>query len=280
MLVATAFSCPICLQPLNLYGQSLKCENSHSFDIAKEGYVNFLTRKLNADTKEMLAARRRFLEHGYYRALADTINRRVSSWLTNIGSSQLKILDVGCGEGYYSGRLQTALADAGKLDFLGLDASKDAIKLAAKRYKDITFSVGDINERLPFADGAVTILLNIFAPRNAVEFGRVLAPDGLLLIVIPEADHLAELRSSFNLLNIEENKEGKLLEKLGETFQLNEVTRLNYELNLSFADLSDLIAMTPNYRHQAAQSWPQAGGNEVFTTHASFSVLSFGKKVV
>lgn len=283
-MITNDLSCPLCLQPLTRDGQSLKCPNAHSFDVAKEGYVNFLTRKMNADTKEMLLARRQFLEAGYYQPLSSLINHKVLEYLTSkmaLGQDKLRILDAGCGEGYYTGQLQTAATQANlaaQLDFFGMDASKEGIKLAAKHYRAITFIVGDINQQWPFADNSLAVLLNIFAPRNTAEFKRVLAANGLLLIVIPEADHLVELRSAFNLLSIEENKEIKLLEKFGEDFQLTDAAQLKYELKLNRTEVANLITMTPNYHHQAVQNWLDNASTETFSTQVSFNVLSFEKK--
>jgi SAM-dependent methyltransferase len=174
----------------------LRCSNSHTFDIAREGYVNLLRKKLPGDTKEMLVARRDFLERNHYQPLSDMLNQLVHAYLAT-SSSPINILDAGCGEGYYLGRLQQYLTDQHyQIQCIGLDISKEAIRMAARHYKQSCFVVANLKERVVLADDALHIILNIFAPRNPAEFTRVLVPGGLLLVAIPAPDHLLQLRSA------------------------------------------------------------------------------------
>src|SRR5947199_1528396 len=134
-------TCPFCGTHLTQIDNTLTCTNSHTFDIAKEGYVNLLRKKLPGDTKEMLIARRNFLEQGYYQPLSDTINALVSTALGPETPSST-LLDAGCGEGYYLGRLQAHLANqmsGTQCCYTGLDISKEAIRMAAKKYKTAQF---------------------------------------------------------------------------------------------------------------------------------------------
>ena len=124
-------TCPICEGPLERVGSALKCPRGHSFDVAREGYVNLLTEKPRGDTREMARARRTFLEQGWYAPLSDGLNVLAAQCLAT--ASAPVVLDAGCGEGYYLGRLAEALAPAQHIS-VGLDISKDTVRMAARRY--------------------------------------------------------------------------------------------------------------------------------------------------
>src|SRR6266700_2748638 len=179
-------ACPFCQGALEEMGKSLVCPNKHSFDIAREGYVNLLRKKLPGDTSEMLVARRAFLERGFYQPLSDVLNELVVTRIQGMKQA-VYILDAGCGEGYYLGRLWQMLAGqgaGGKRDSscLGLDISKDAIRMAARQYPEIDFVVANLKEPLVVRGQVLHFLLNVFAPRNAAEFARVLLTGGWLLV--------------------------------------------------------------------------------------------------
>jgi len=249
--------CPVCGAQLSNADKTLKCANAHTFDIAREGYVNLLLKKLPGDTKEMLVARRNFLERGYYRPLSDAINELVYSYLRDQqgapdAASAAKILDAGCGEGYYAGRLQQHLSTQQapiSCRCIGMDISKEAARMAAKRYKDAFFVVANLKERLVLVDDAVNVLLNIFAPRNAAEFARVSASKGLLLLVIPGPMHLLQLRSALHLLSIEENKQQSVVAQFADRFELLNSSSIAYELQLHNDEIAQAVMMTPNYWH-------------------------------
>ena len=171
-------TCPVCKDVLVFSQKSAACEKGHSFDIAKEGYLNLLLRTgkvpvVQGDTLEMLKARRGFLEKGYYDDLVTNLRSLIEKHAQESPKAAYDILDVGCGEGYYLGSLLEKQVVPGAR-YYGTDISKPAIALAAKKYPKALFFVADTNTFLPFADGSIDILLNIFAPRNAGEFDRVL----------------------------------------------------------------------------------------------------------
>ena len=227
------------------------CPNRHVFDRAREGYVNLLlTRgkrpKIQGDTKEMLQARRHFLEAGHYAPLSRAVNEWVASWL--VRQTAVTIVDVGCGEGWYLGQLQQQLADVSGC-FFGVDVAKTAVQLAARRYPAAQFVVADVWHKLPFAAGSVTVLLNLFAPRNPAEFARVLSPAGLLLIVIPQPHHLQQLRHKLGLLDMEEEKQQKVVAQLADSFSLQTIQPITMEMDLDRTALEHLVRMTPNYWH-------------------------------
>ncbi|MEZ5536848.1 MAG: methyltransferase domain-containing protein [Thiolinea sp.] len=186
--------CPVCREPLTSDEYSFRCSNRHSFDVAKEGYINLLlANKKNSaepgDNKAMLQGRRAFLERDFYQPLADKLAELISKTFPD--NTALNILDAGCGEGYYMGRVSTQLA--GSHHFIGTDISRDAMRMAAKRYPSMQFAVASSYD-LPLADNSVDVLLRVFAPVPEAEVVRVLKPGGLYLWAHPGEQHLFALR--------------------------------------------------------------------------------------
>ncbi|MCP4543792.1 MAG: methyltransferase domain-containing protein [Chloroflexi bacterium] len=282
--------CPVCGAQLAQVDNTLKCPQAHSFDIAREGYVNLLLAgrkqpKILGDTKDMLRARRTFLAQGFYDPLSNAINEQVCAHLANQrhndAPSPTCIVDVGCGEGYYLGRLKNHLDGQLEHDnvcYFGIDISKEATKLAAKRHKEMRFVVANVNQKLLFPDHAVHVLTNIFAPRNAAEFDRVIIPDGLLLIVIPGPRHLTSL-SEQNLfsLSIEPNKQKNTVERLAGTFTQTGEQIVKYEIHLDNKALVNLIQMTPNYWHSSSEIWNNVKTIESVQTEVNFIILAFNR---
>ena len=282
-------ACPICAQSLTLSesGNALQCANGHSFDIAREHYSNLLLKKAPGDTKEMLQARRQFLERGHYAPLSNQINELLSHYLAETvlpdheQDSGIPILDAGCGEGYYLGSLKRFL-DGQLADvpccYLGIDSSKEAVKMAARHYKDGCFVVASIKERLPLRDEAVQVMLNIFAPRNAPEFARVLVSGGLLLVVIPSPNHLLPVRTMLSLLNIEEDKQQHVIEQFSPWFSLRDTLTLNYTIPMDNETIGQLVRMTPNYWHFSPQAQQAIEDIAMVQTDIAFTCLVFQKK--
>jgi 23S rRNA (guanine745-N1)-methyltransferase len=155
-----------------------------------------------------------------------------------------------------------------------VDIAKAAVRMAAKRCKDARFLVADLKRKIPFADSSVHFLLNIFAPRNRSEFARVLAQDGLLLVVIPHPEHLLTLRRRFNLLEIEGEKYQQIANQLNE-FQLVATQRVITQMELNNEALVDLVYMTPNAWHLSPHQWQEIEATMQFQTQASFEILLF-----
>ena len=186
---ASAFFCPICQDNLTLVETSLKCSNRHSFDLAKFGYVNLapqIKQSANYD-KENFQNRQQILEAGFYQAILETI----SALLARLETAKT-ILDIGCGEGFYSRELQEIHSDK---TFYAFDISKDSVQIAAKSEPNwaVNWFVGDL-ARLPIKDASMDILLDIFSPANYGEFRRVLSQNGILIKVVPTENHLKEIR--------------------------------------------------------------------------------------
>ena len=254
--------CPVCEAPLAAGLRAFTCAHGHTFDRARQGYVNLLRpTRLHGDPPEMLRARRRFLTAGWYAPLADAIAQEVGAWLTGPTAAMAPLetralLDAGCGEGYYLSELAQALTPAlavGGWRLYGMDLAKEAVRLAATRAAgmalDATWLVGNSKDRLPFAEAGLGALLTIFAPRQPAEFARALTPGGLLLVVTPAPEHLAEARAALPwLLTPEPAKDARLratLEAPG-AFTLAQTRAVNFALALDAAALGDLAHMTPH----------------------------------
>ena len=186
---ASAFACPICQENLTLVESSLKCCNRHSFDLAKFGYVNLapqIKQSANYD-KENFQNRQQILEAGFYQAILETISDILAT-----NPSVKTVLDIGCGEGFYSRKLQERHSDKA---FYAFDISKDSVQIAAKSEPNwaVNWFVGDL-ARLPVKDASMDMLLDIFSPANYGEFRRVLSQNGILIKVIPTENHLKEIR--------------------------------------------------------------------------------------
>ena len=184
------FLCPVCGNQLHQQDRSFVCPNRHSFDIARQGYVNLLTvqqkHSLNpGDTREQVLSRRAFLEAGFYAPIAQVLCSAAKD-LNCAGP----ILDVGCGEGWYSAQLSAALDSP----LVGLDISKEAVRCAAAKYKNAQWICGSA-ARLPIADGSVGLVTSLFALTVPEEFKRVLSPNGYYFQVLAQEDHLLGLKS-------------------------------------------------------------------------------------
>ncbi|GCE26456.1 23S rRNA (guanine(745)-N(1))-methyltransferase [Dictyobacter alpinus] len=224
----------------------------------------------------MLQARRAFFDKAYYEPLSNTLNELMLAHLAPTQAGPVRILDAGCGEGYYLGQMQQALAPRFEhIQGLGIDISKDAIRMAARRYPTAFFMVANLNEPLPLADQALAGMLNIFAPRNVAEYTRVLAPGAPLIIVIPGAHHLQELRQTLQLLNIEENKQQHVADQFSDSFTFVTTRALSYELALQQPEIEQIVMMTPNYWHLSEEIRARMTALRSISTTVDFKCLVF-----
>jgi 23S rRNA (guanine745-N1)-methyltransferase len=254
--------CPHCKNPLLLKGRTYGCCQSHSFDLAREGYVNLIPSgpgipSASGDAPEMLRARRSFLQNGHFKFLAQALVDRIHSALTPTRSLEARtLLDIGCGEGSYLGFISQELAGAAeiqRLEYYGMDVSKQAVRMAAKAHKHCQFFVGNVHYEIPVLDSSCDFITGVCAPRNFSEFARILKPAGLLLIAIPKPTHLRELRSEVELLQIDQDKEQELLERAAQ-FALVDRQELEHGAMLTGEEIQMLLTMTPNYWHQEKRS--------------------------
>ena len=252
---ATAFACPICQENLTLVESSLKCENRHSFDLAKFGYVNLvpqIKQSANYD-KENFQNRQQILEAGFYQAILDALSTMLSSLETS-----KTILDIGCGEGFYSRRLQESHPDK---TFYAFDISKDSVQIAAKSEPDwaVNWFVGDL-ARLPIKDTSMDILLDIFSPANYGEFQRVLSKDGILIKVIPTENHLKEIRQMVqDQLTKKDYSNQDIKEHFQEHFSIQSSQTASLTKPITAEQRQALLAMTPLLFHvdQTKIDWSQ-----------------------
>lgn len=234
--------CPLCRQPFTMAdGRVLRCTRSHAFDVARQGYVNLLATPAprNADNSAMVMARERFLSGGSYRQIADRVEEQVAD------HPHARALEVGAGTGYYLSRLLDVWPTSRGL---ALDVSVAAARRAARAHPRLGSIVADGWRPLPVADGSIDLVLDVFAPRNAEEFARVLTDGGVVVTVTPEPEHLAEIRTPLGLLEIQPDKRGQLRDTLA-VFTETSSSTLTYPISLTAASLHDLVAMGPNAFH-------------------------------
>ena len=252
---ATAFACPICQENLTLVEGSLKCNNRHSFDLAKFGYVNLapqIKQSANYD-KENFQNRQQILEAGFYQAILDAISDLLAS-----SENTETILDIGCGEGFYSRKLQENHPDK---TFYAFDISKDSVQIAAKSEPNwaVNWFVGDL-ARLPIKDASMDILLDIFSPANYGEFRRVLSKDGILIKVIPTENHLKEIRQRVqDQLTNKDYSNQDIKNHFQEHFNILSNQTASLTKTITAEQLQALLSMTPLLFHvdQSKIDWSQ-----------------------
>ena len=252
---ATAFACPICQENLTLVETSLKCCNRHSFDLAKFGYVNLapqIKQSANYD-KENFQNRQQILEAGFYQAILEGVSDLLSS-----SKNAKTILDIGCGEGFYSRKLQESHSEK---TFYAFDISKDSVQIAAKSEPNwaVNWFVGDL-ARLPIKDASMDILLDIFSPANYGEFRRVLSKDGILIKVIPTKNHLKEIRQKVqDQLTNKDYSNQDIKEHFQEHFTILSNQTASLTKTITAEQLQALLSMTPLLFHidQSKIDWSQ-----------------------
>ena len=230
--------CPICAAPLRQTDKTFRCEAGHSFDMARQGYVNLLPvqnkRSLNpGDTREQVLSRRAFLEAGFYAPIADALCAAAKE----LGCAG-PILDVGCGEGWYSAQLSDAL----NAPLVGLDISKEAVRCAAAKYKNAQWICGSAAQ-LPVESGSVGLITSLFALTVPEEFKRVLRSDGYYFQVLAQEDHLLGLKSIIypKLLHKEKNTTPDL-----PGFTLVRQIPIRFTFTVEGAQVQNLLSMTPH----------------------------------
>ena len=230
--------CPVCGEKLNKTDRSYICPNRHSFDIARQGYVNLLTvnqkHSLNpGDTREQVLSRRAFLEAGFYAPILNTLTETARE----LGITG-PIIDVGCGEGYYSARLAEALS----AELVGFDISKEAVRCAAAKYKGPAWLTATAS-RIPVSDGSAKLLTSLFALTLPEEFARVLSPDGYFFQVLACQDHLLGLKSI-----IYEELKFKEKDSVPELpgFELVQSVPIRFSFTVEGEQIQNLFSMTPH----------------------------------
>ncbi|MEO3787914.1 putative RNA methyltransferase [Actinocorallia sp. B10E7] len=241
--VEDLLACPLCGADLALGERTLRCPAGHSFDIARQGYVTLLAGDAGAgtaDTSAMVRARADFLAAGHYAPLAAALAASASG----------AVLDAGAGTGHY---LAAALRSGGAERGLALDLSKHAMRRAARAHPKIGAVVADLWRDLPVRSATIDTVYDVFAPRNAPEFRRVLRPGGRLLVVTPTAAHLSELVGPLGLLSVDERKDERLAGTFEGVFGLDSADTVTMPLELNEEEAATLVGMTPSAHHVPAE---------------------------
>ncbi|MBR5139490.1 MAG: methyltransferase domain-containing protein [Clostridia bacterium] len=266
------FICPKCKTKFTISpdGRAI-CENGHSFDRAKEGYYNLLFKNnggTHGDNREMVLARRAFLESGAYEPLAQKILDRVSGF----AKSGDNILDGGCGEGYYTDLIERGLKVLGiDAHVSGFDISRDAVRYASKKNRALSLVVASSYD-MPLSDGSVDLFINVFSPLALSETARVVRPGGRFIMAIPNRRHLFGLKSVLYERPYENTVEDSALEG----FTLIAEDKVSYELTLDTKDaIRSLFMMTP-YAYRT----PKSAGERLLsmtslTTEIEFIVFTY-----
>ncbi len=240
--------CPLCRTQLAKKGGSYLCANGHCYDISSAGYVNLLlaNRKHSrnpGDAKEMLEARRNFLDAGYYAPLPEKIAELIREYIAGSEKRPCIILDAGCGEGYFIEALSRDGTVNKNTVMYGMDISRYGIRSASRRTPGACFAVGNTFD-MPVPDRSVDILINIFSPFNEAEFSRVLEDDGMIISVNPGSRHLEGLKKILYDDPHPHDEETVTMEKLLEIHS----EKLEYIIEInSRDDISCLVKMTPYY---------------------------------
>lgn len=249
--------CPLDGLPLALQERSWRCPSGHTFDTASQGYVNLLPVQNKrsrdpGDSKDMVAARRRYLESGVYAPIADGVARVLMDGLE--GQAPYACLDAGCGEGYYLRRLQER-DRGGVLALIGLDISKWAVMAGARSSPGIRWLVGS-NAHLPVPQASLDAVICMFGFPVYAEFLRVLKPGGLLVQVEAGTDHLVQLR---RIIYPSLKDEKTISAGAPEGFGLESDERLSFDFALeSQEQIADLLLMTPHLFRASVQGLEQA----------------------
>ena len=241
------YCCPVCREALRVNGRALQCSNGHSYDIAKEGYVNLLLANQKrsqepGDNKTMISHRRQFFATGLYEPLSDTINASVQPLVaSHRGDGAFNLLDSGCGEGYFLHQLDESLGKGQRPYALyGTDISKFAIKAAAKRDKAVGWAVAS-SYNLPILPRSVHFALNMMAPFSAPKIRSVLRENGRFLIVSPGPEHLFSLRQQI----YENPQKHPLPDEELPGFDFCHRQRVQFHRHLQNEAIQSLFVMTP-----------------------------------
>ncbi|MGH8866788.1 MAG: putative RNA methyltransferase [Actinomycetes bacterium] len=261
--VVRLLRCPHCAAGLDAVGRTLRCASGHAFDVARQGHVTLTSgrTRLAGDTAAMVAAREAVLAAGHHRSLVEAVVEAAVEAVTadsgaaaaistgQVGSSAVPVgalLDVGAGTGHH---LAATLDRLPEYVGLALDASPYAARRGARAHPRAGAVVCDVTRPLPVRDGAVAVVLDVFAPRNGPELARVLRPGGALVVVTPLPDHLGELVGPLGLLGVDPQKQDRLASALDPYVTRVRQSEVRVPLSLPREDVVALAAMGPSAWH-------------------------------
>jgi 23S rRNA (guanine745-N1)-methyltransferase len=249
--------CPVCAGRLSLGERALACPRGHSFDIARQGYVNLTAGQAGpgtGDTAAMVAAREEFLGAGHYQPIAEAVRslalRSPAARLVGDHQEDGLVVDLAGGTGYYLARVLDALP--GQVG-LCVDLSAPALRRAARAHPRAAAIGADAWQSLPLAGRSASLMLTVFGPRNATETSRILAPGGTMIIAAPGTTHLEELREPIGIIGVDAGKSRRIADAFGDYEPAGEAD-VRFRLRLDHASLTALVAMGPSARHIAPET--------------------------
>lgn len=257
--------CPLCHTVLAASANSYRCPQGHQFDMAKEGYVNLLPvqhkrSKDPGDSAEMMQARRAFLDAGHYQPLREAICQILKA------ATPSALLDIGCGEGYYTAGFAEVVTEKGG-ETWGLDVSKVAIRYAAKRYREVKFCVAS-SHRLPFADESMDAIVRIFAPCKAEELARVVKRGGMVVTATPGPRHLMQLKGLIYQDIVLHSEEVEAMPG----FSLQQTLQPGWAMSLRGDEAAALLQMTPFAWRARPEVWQALKAETAFSCETDFVV--------
>jgi len=249
------FACPICQESMDVFEQGrLVCSSNHSFDIAKQGYVNMLTHgAVSKYSKELFESRKAVIDSGIYDVVEDKIGELIANADT--------VLDTGCGEGSHLARIMAKKHGIG----IGIDIAKEGILAASRHYPEQMWCVGDL-AKSPFAKSSFDAILNILSPANYEEFKRLLTNNGCVVKVVPQSGYLHELRVQLYADSTKESYSNEqIVARFKESFTDVSVERITYTVPLATELVSALLEMTP-------MGWHKKEGSNILLNEITIDV--------
>ena len=270
--------CPKCNKQLTKINNSYKCDEGHSYDISKKGYVNMMLANQghsleSGDKKDMVIARSNFLDSDKYKILRDSLIKVID----DISNDNDTFCDIACGEGYYTNEIHRIISAKKHFSTCGIDISKPAINHASSRkniskLENINYFVGNM-DYLPFLDHSFNITLNCFAPINAQEFNRVTKENGYYIRVLPGEYHLYELKEflypevHLNIPKIEDVEGFSFIKEIS----VKDIIHLNNE------EILNLFTMTPYYYKTSMESKERLKNLDSLSTQIQFVIRIYKK---
>lgn len=274
--------CPICSSPLSRENARYLCEKGHSYDISKYGHVNLLMSQKggnHGDSREMLLSRKSFLESGAYEELRNSLAAIINE---NLTQSSISLLDSGCGECYYTSHIKETLKASGKdAHVIGIDVSKDALRLASQRFigeckgenASVELAVAS-SYQLPIMDSSIDAVVSVFAPLCSDEFRRVLRDGGIFVTVIPSAKHLWELKCAI----YDTPYENEVMPYGIDGFEMIKKTEIEGEFLLkSREQIYDLFTMTPYFCRTGEKDRKKLESLDSLSCRYAFEILLYKK---
>lgn len=237
------FRCPICQESFRRHEEGFRCLGGHHFDLARSGYLNlYMGSQSSIYDRSLFAARQQVFMRGVY----DPLIAEAASLIQSQSAAHPVILDAGCGEGSFLARLQGRFSGP----LIGVDISKDGIRLAAASYRSAMWCVGDLAS-LPLADSCTDVILNVLSPANYGEFQRVLKPGGMVIKVVPGPAYLQEIRE--RLQGSEDYSNDEVLSLLEERLEIVQQKSLYYRVPVDQGLWKALVEMTPLTQHRRVE---------------------------